>query len=51
MRVLGAGETQPIDWGEVKAKVFADNVDSPEGTKFAAVYDFDFNAGPDARLG
>ena len=42
MRVFGAGEPEPIDWGEVEVNVFADNVDSTEGTKFAAVYDFDF---------
>lgn len=42
MHVFGAGETQPIDWGEVEAQVFADDVDSSDGTKFAAVYDFDF---------
>lgn len=42
MRVFGAGEPEAIDWGEVEAEVFADNVDSAEGTKFAAVYDFDF---------
>ncbi|MEO8499067.1 MAG: hypothetical protein ABI614_28720 [Planctomycetota bacterium] len=42
MRVFGAGEPEAIDWREVEADVFADNVDSTEGTKFAAVYDFDF---------
>ena len=42
MRVFGAGETEPIDWGEIEVNVFADDVDSPEGTKFSAVYDFDF---------
>lgn len=42
MRVFGAGEPNEIDWGEVEARVFADNVDSNDGTKFAAVYDFDF---------
>ena len=42
MRVFGAGQTEPIDWGEVEVNVFADNVDAPEGTKFSAVYDFDF---------
>ena len=35
MHVFGAGEDQLIDWGTVRARVFADNVDSIEGTKFA----------------
>ena len=42
MRVFGAGETEPIDWGEFEVKVFADHVDSPEGTKFSMVYEFGF---------
>lgn len=42
MRIFGAGETEPIDWGEAQVKVLADHVDSLEGTKFAAVYDFDY---------
>ena len=42
MRVFGAGGTQPIDWGEVEVNVFADHIDSSDGTKFSAVYDFDF---------
>ena len=42
MQVFGTGDPESIDWGHVEARVFADNVDSAEGTKFSAVYDFDF---------
>lgn len=42
MRAFGAGEAGEIDWGEVNARAFADDVGSSEGTKFAAEYNFDF---------
>ena len=42
MQVFGAGEPEAIDWDAVEVRVFAENVDSQEGTEFATVYDFDF---------
>lgn len=42
IRIYGADEDGLADWGEVEVDLFADQVDSPVGTKFRALYDFDF---------
>lgn len=42
MRAFGAGDPEPIDWGEIEVQVFADDVDSRDGNKFGAVYQSDF---------
>jgi hypothetical protein len=42
LRTFGAGDPEPIDWGEAAARVFAKSVDSREGIAFHARYAFDF---------
>ena len=43
LRVLGASDPDPHDWGEVPVKyLFADELDSRTAISFTAEYDFDF---------
>jgi hypothetical protein len=43
LRVYGAGEPDPYDWGEVSLKaVFADSIPSGRAISFTAEYDFGF---------
>jgi hypothetical protein len=43
LRVFGAGEPEPYDWGEVTIKaVFADAICSGSAISFTAEYDFGF---------
>jgi hypothetical protein len=42
LRAFGAGDPEPVDWGEVEATAYAASVASPEGMAVSAVYDFGF---------
>lgn len=44
LRAFGAGEPEPIDWGETLASAFSDGVASREAVGFATRYDFGFLA-------
>ncbi|WP_089933473.1 hypothetical protein [Candidatus Entotheonella palauensis] len=44
VRVIGADEPEPHDWGEITAAVYAKSVDSKDGMAFSATYDFGFMA-------
>ena len=43
LRVFGAGDPEPHDWGETKVNAFfADGIDSRRAISFTADYDFEF---------
>jgi hypothetical protein len=42
VRVFGAGEPEPIDWGEAPAIAFSEDVRSAEAVAFTAEYDLGF---------
>jgi hypothetical protein len=42
LRAFGAGDPDPIDWGEVPAIAYAKSVDSDEGMAVSATFDFGF---------
>ncbi len=44
VRVYGAGDPEPFDWGEVEAEhIYAGNISSHAAAGFTATYHFDFS--------
>ncbi len=42
VQIFGAGDSDPLDWGDVPAQAFSEGVSSNLATAFTAFYDFDF---------
>ena len=42
VRVLGAGNPQPLDWGEAPAELFADLPELNQATSFTSFHDLEF---------